>query len=179
MSIAMCAATAAELPDPVLRDVLAYWRSLGGGRGLPSADEVYPLGMGARILPHILLIDVEAGGGLRYRLCGTAIDQMAGRPLKGVAVDGNHPNAEYNDFLLTLYRRAITGRRPIYSETSYLSPNSGGLRTTRRLLCPLSHDGVTVTRLLGAQTFQAGRRRSLEVPLSEIQKFQIGPIREL
>jgi hypothetical protein len=174
----MSGATAAELEDPILREVLGYWHRQCAGRKLPRPSDIDPIGLGSRVLPHIVLVDVEPEGGLRYRLCGTSITVEVGRDLKGERVDGFHPDRAYGDWLLSLYHRCIATARPLYSESTYLSPEAGLARRTYRLLCPLSPDEVSITRLLGAQTFTFDPPLALR-HLGEAERYQTGPIREL
>jgi hypothetical protein len=174
----MSGAASTELDDPILRNVLGYWRRQCGDRRMPAPGDIDPIGLGPRVLPHLVLVDVEQQGGLRYRLCGTGIIAEVGRDLKGERVDGFHPDQAYGEWLLSLYRRSIASCRPLYSESTYLSPEAGLARRTFRLLCPLSPDDRTVTRLLGAQTFTFDPPQALR-HLGEPERYQTGPIREL
>ena len=173
----MAAEAAREIEDPVLYSVLAYWRQRRGERAMPRPEDIDPLGLGPRVLPHLVLVDVEAGGQLRFRLCGTAIVEAVGRDLKGRLVEEFHPDREYGAWLISLYRRVLADKRPLYSESTYVSPAAGVARRTFRLVCPLSADGETVTRILGAQTF------TFDPPppgtAGEPDRYQTGPIHVL
>jgi len=166
-----------ELPYPVLCDVLAYWRRQRGARRMPRPYDIDPLGLGARLLPHIVLVDVEADGALRYRLVGTVAREAVGRDTRGELVSTYHPDAAYTAWLLSLYRRALEGRRPIYSESIFSMPGSRLTRVNHRLMCPLSEDDQSVSRLLCAQVFSADH---WGLPgIIDAAGFQVGPVREL
>jgi hypothetical protein len=142
--------------DPVIHALLAFWEQARGTRAMPSKADVDPLRLGPRLLPHIMLAEpVGDGRRIRYRLCGTAVAEAAGLDLTGLHVDELNPDPAYTRYIDGLYRRAIEARRPIYSESRYLAQQSTGQRVTRRLICPLSPDGVAVDRFIAAQSFQA------------------------
>ena len=139
----------------MLSALLAYWIRLCGTRGMPARREVDPLALGARLLPHMAIIDVLDGGTrFRFRLCGTGLAAAAGVDLTGKYVDALNPNQDYAAYIQAVYRRTAETRRPVYSETLYAGLESGSpRRLAKRLLCPLSDDGLACSHILGAQTF--------------------------
>lgn len=140
--------------DPILSHVLAYWNRQRGSKAMPERRDIDPAGLGARALPHVLLVDVVDGGArFRFRLCGTAVADAAGLDLTGRYIDELNPNATYAAYIIGLYRKVVATQRPVYSESAYMQPASRARRSTRRVMCPLSEDGVTVDRVLAAQTF--------------------------
>jgi len=141
--------------DPILSHVLAYWGRQRGSRAMPARRDIDPTGLGARVLPHVVLVEVVADGArFRFRLCGTAVAEAAGLDLTGRYIDELNPNATYAAYIIGLYRKVLATRRPVYSESAYMEPASRARRSTRRVMCPLSADGITVDRVLAAQTFQ-------------------------
>ena len=142
--------------DVILSAVLAYWHRLRGERAMPSRREIDPIGLGAKVLPYVVLVDVVRGEHeprYRFRLCGTAVADAAGLDLTGHYVDELNPNPDYARYIIGLYGRLLDVRRPLYSESAYLTPARNARRSTRRLMCPLSEDGVAVHHVLVGQTF--------------------------
>jgi hypothetical protein len=140
--------------DPMLSDLLAYWERLRGGRAMPSRRDIDPLALGARLLPHVIIVDVVDGGvRFRFRLCGSAVADAAGLDLTGKYIDTLNPNKAYGAYIEGLYRRVLGVRRPVYSETMYWNRGDGPRRRATRLLCPLSDDDAAVQHVIGAQTF--------------------------
>jgi hypothetical protein len=139
--------------DTVLQALLAFWERTRSARAMPAKADVDPARLGAKLLPYILLIELTADNRLRFRLCGTALTEAAGTNLTGKHVDELHSNPAYTRYIDGLYRRCIADRRPNYSESRYLAHSSTVRRVARRLICPLSDDGTTVTQFISAQTF--------------------------
>jgi len=165
--------------DPVIRALFAFWEQARGGRDMPAKEDIDPLRLGRKLLPHILLIDLAEGGRrLRYRLCGTAVAEAAGADLAGMHVDELNPNPAYTGYIDSLYRRCIEARRPVYSESRYLAHKSSGLRLTRRLICPLADASGTIDRFISAQTFDAVGV-GLAPTVTVADDFRHGPIEVL
>jgi len=142
--------------DPILSALRAYWEMLRGERSMPRRDELDLAALGASILPHMAILELVPQAGVtrfRFILCGEAITRSAGSDLTGRFVHELSPNRRYADYVDSIYRRCVAMRRPVYSETAYLSADGTSHRLARRLLCPLSDDGVKVRQILGAQTF--------------------------
>jgi hypothetical protein len=138
--------------DPRLRRLLAIWQDRRGTRDMPSRADIDPMALGKDLLPWIALTEVIDGGArFRFRLCGTGLAQIAGLELTGRYIDELNPNREYAEYISGLYRLAVSRRRPVYSETGYLSTSATPRRGTARLLCPLSDDGVNVTMCIAGQ----------------------------
>jgi hypothetical protein len=139
--------------DTLISSLLHFWETARGARAMPAKADVDPLRLGARLLPHVLLVELVAGGRLRYRLCGTALIEAAGADITGKHADELYPNPDYTGYIDGLYRRCIAARRPIYSESRYLTRNSSRQRFARRLICPLADDGAPVQQFITGQTF--------------------------
>lgn len=141
--------------DPIIQGLMAFWDQARGARAMPSKSDIDPVRLGARLLPHILLVEIVDGGArFRYRLCGSANTDAAGIDLKGRHVDELNPDPDYIRYMTGLYRRSLETRRPVYSESRYLALKSDSARDARRLVCPLAEDGGPVDRFVSAQTFQ-------------------------
>src|SRR5258708_39049405 len=68
--------------------------------------------------------------------------------------DGVLKGAEHRPHALGLYDDCVRGRRPVYSESLFLSPAGGAIeRHTKALFLPLSEDGAAVTQVIVTQVF--------------------------
>lgn len=139
--------------DPRLHQVYAYWQQKRGARALPARSDIEPAELRA-VLPHLMMVDVEAGPRFRYRLFGTAVVEAFGSDPTGKYIDEVMVGA-YKAFLLGLYNDILTSKKPVYSTSIY-----GGTRDkmlwTQRLMLPLSSDGTSVDKVLAIQVFIHG-----------------------
>jgi len=120
---------------------------------MPSRSDLDPVDI-PRLLPHIMLVEVHGPGRYRYRLIGTANAQEHGMNATGRFVDEVLRGPEYRDHVLRLYDACVEGRRPLYSESLFLSSAGGAIeRHTKALFMPLSPDGATVNQVFVAQVF--------------------------
>lgn len=151
------------LQDRRIARLLACWRAArpkseqGAAARLPSRDAIDPVQLGPELLPYLALVDVTHGGTrFRFRLVGSGLAEHAGLDLTGSYIDDLNPNADYVAYINGLYRQARDTRLPNYSETRYRAA-SGRVGLTRRLLCPLASDGLTVDKFVGLQVFETDR----------------------
>jgi hypothetical protein len=157
------------LGDPRLQDAYDYWLRKCAGRALPSRRDLDPLDI-PKLLPHVLLVEVHDGGRYRYRVVGTENVTEHGIDATGRYADEVIPGPEYKAHVLQLYAKCVRERRPVYSESLFLSPI--GLQTERHLkvlFLPLSADGNAVNMVLVVQLFfyvadTVRRRHFLDAP---------------
>ena len=146
------ATTASNITDARLQSAHDYWCRIAAGRPMPQRRDLDPVDI-PRLLPHIMLVDVEHGR-YRYRLIGTANAQEHGMNATGRYVDEAIKGPEYRAHALRLYDETVRARRPVYSESLFLSPAGGAIeRHTKALFMPLSEDGTAVTQVIVAQVF--------------------------
>jgi hypothetical protein len=142
--------TMAATGDPLLYSVLDYWDHLRGPRAMPPRREIDPIALPRPSLPHLFLVRVE-GNCFRFGLVGTSIEQQFGTSLGGHLVQdlpfGADGAASLAQYLLT-----VETQRPTYREHEFVN-RQAVTQYCRRLLLPLSADGVTVTDLLGMWVF--------------------------
>jgi hypothetical protein len=144
-------------PTPIgdvrLQEGYAYWRRKAAGRRMPSRADLEPTDI-PKLLPHVMLIDVADDGRYRYRLIGTENERAHGINATGRYVDEVLKGAEYKRHVLALYDKAVRERRPVYSESLFLSPEMGAAeRHTKVLFMPLSADGERVNVVFVMQVF--------------------------
>ena len=144
---------AKAIGDRRLAGLYRYWDERRGGREMPSRADIEPTDI-PRLLPILILVDVEPDGGLRYRLIGTEFVTVAGRDVTGRSYAEVFPPGPYRDYIFALYDELILRRLPIYTEGVSPIAGSSRRRYTRRLMLPLSADGVRIDMVLGVQIFE-------------------------
>ncbi|HZB90150.1 MAG TPA: PAS domain-containing protein [Stellaceae bacterium] len=141
--------------DPVLRAVLDYWEQRRQGGAMPSRRDIDPEAL-RQVLPHLQITEVVDGGArFRYRLVGTAIVEAFGAEFTGKYVD-ELVSGERDSFVHGCYRAVCAARRPAFVRSRYITTKAIDL-TANRVLAPLSEDGVGVSQILGALTFEFTR----------------------
>ena len=140
----------AEMDDPLLDAVLGYWQSLRGTREMPRRQEIDPVALPRPSLPHLFLMKVECHC-FRYSLAGTAIELQFGMSIAGQALHDVLFGSE-EDSVFAQYQETVETRRPTYCEHKFIDTSRVPLQF-RRLLLPLSADGVAVTDLFGVCVF--------------------------
>lgn len=139
-----------QIDDPRLRQVYRYWDDLRGSRFAPSYAEVDPVAI-PKLLSCLLITEVETtpqGRRYRYRLCGTEVEQNFGSPMRGRYID-SLMQGPYLTYIQSLYDRLVAQRSAIYTVSSYHQK----ALDTKRLMLPLSSDGVSVDTVLAGQVF--------------------------
>lgn len=161
----MSETTPFENADPRLQQLYAYWQAKRGARAMPARRDIEPVEL-VPLLPHLMMIDVEAGPRFRYRLFGTAVAEAFGSDPTGRYIDEVMVGA-YKAFLLGLYNDLIVSKKPVYSTSIYGGKHEGQL-WTQRLMLPLSSDGVAVDKVIAIQVFVHGSPlRTLTVRLAQ------------
>jgi hypothetical protein len=152
MELGMETATAA-ISDDRIREAYDYWRRITAGRAMPRRRDLDPLDI-PKLLPHVMLAEVHGPGRHRYRLIGTANAQEQGTNATGRFVDEAIAGAEYRAHVIGLYDECARERRPVYSESLFMSQTGGAIeRHTKVGLFPLSEDGTTVNLVFVVQVF--------------------------
>jgi hypothetical protein len=139
-----------RLDDAASRELYRYWAAWRGDRAMPARADIDPAAI-SRLLPNIMLIDVEPGPRFRYRLLGSDLVERFGRNVTGQYADEILQGAHAR-FVTHLYGEVCRSKRPAGAESQYIDRD--GLRFfCRRLVLPLSDDESRVTQLLGLQVF--------------------------
>jgi len=125
-----------------------YWTSKCAANRLPSRADLRPEEM-CSILPHVFLVEVlQAPLEFRFRLVGTAIDQMVGCNMTGVRVNREEYGPDWQS-IFEVYRRVVDSRTPEIATRSAPWP-SRDFYVYERFIAPLSTDGSSVDMLFGA-----------------------------
>jgi hypothetical protein len=126
-----------------------YWQRIHPPHGLPGRQHFDPAAIG-RLLPNIVLVEVHRDPlRFRYRLLGSRIDAIHGKPLAGLWLDeayANHPNAVV---MLGEYTRVTETRQPIWRRGEPKVVPDPGCQSIEVLRLPLAADGETVDMVLG------------------------------
>jgi hypothetical protein len=136
-----------------LQEGYAYWRRKAAGRRMPARADLEPTDI-PKLLPHVMLVEVVDGKRYRYRLIGTENERAHGINATGRFLDEVLKGPEYKKHVLALYDQTVDERRPVYSESLFLSLEIGSVeRHTKVLFMPLSEDGERVNLLFVMQVF--------------------------
>jgi hypothetical protein len=160
--------SASPITDPRLTEALAYWRRKCAGRAMPARADIDPVEI-PKLLAHVMLVDVLGPGRYRYRLIGTGNATEHGINATGLELKDVLTGPEYRAHVLALYDECVAARRPLYSESLFLSSQGQMVeRHTKVLFLPLSEDGETVSIVLVVQIFlhrdQTARERHFIEP---------------
>lgn len=119
---------------------------------MPRRSSIDPVDI-PRLLPYLMLTDVIEAGRFRYRLVGTAIEDIAGAGMTGRFVEDVIGHVPYRDYLIDLYAEVIRRRCPVFSESDFIALDDEPVRATQRIMLPLSSDGAKVDVVLSGQVF--------------------------
>jgi hypothetical protein len=134
----------ADVRDPRLRGLWAYWAGKRNGAALPGRAAINPLEMRAW-LGNLLLMDVvEAGLDFRYRLHGTQLVQLFGADLTGRLV-GSLPVRDV-DRLLAEGRLVVGSRDWHYTEETVVAEKQH--IAIAKLILPLAANARDVDMLI-------------------------------
>lgn len=139
--------------DRLFELVEQAWRNACAGRAMPRRGDIRPAQLRS-CLPHVTLIDVEAGDPIdfRYRLIGQKLTDGFGRNITGELHTRHASRTSPIWPFYDAYRRCVaTGQRQAF-EHQFRNPDHMLVRM-RACVWPLSDDGETVTGLLGAGMF--------------------------
>ena len=153
----------AEAVEPEFSWLLDYWRAKRRDGRLPARRDIDPLELPPSLLPNILLLDVERGGGaprFRVRLAGTGFAALLGREFTGRYFDEVGPAHQMAPILDALHGLVATGQ-PAFLAGPMARPNNDPV-WLKRFALPLAEDGETVDMILASfrSIAQVGRPAS-------------------
>lgn len=139
------------MPEKILSDIHRYWLDCRGQRPIPSRADIDPADI-PQLLPYLLLTDLLDDGRYRFRLVGTEVERSFGAPMTGRTLE-ELMSGDYLAFMRSLYRKVIAEKRPIYSTSRYSGSDGDSPLFTKRVMMPLSSDGLVVDMVISAQVF--------------------------
>jgi hypothetical protein len=144
--------------EPLWGQFLRTWESLATAIGrYPARTDIDPTALGAKLLPHVFLVDVLAKPGakaprFRFRLLGQSIiDREPTR--SGDFLDQLGTTADVAE-IEAHYVACLDGRISIREASLAWKDPRGGYLRYRVMVLPLSDDGRTVTHLLGMAIYE-------------------------
>lgn len=145
-----------RIQHPIPALALAEWNRMRGSRAMPSPADVDALALPRRLLPHLLLLDIEHDPALRFRwrLIGTHTTAALGRDSTGRYWDEIYDDRGF----ATLARGpqwVLRHRRPLRVLGNAGYADKDHVRSENVEL-PLSHDGAIVHRILIATVYSNG-----------------------
>lgn len=155
----------AQIADPLLRQIFAYWQEKAAARGaLPARADIDPVDLAA-VLPAVSLIEVRQDvmgrpGRLRYRVMGGFHVEIMGHDATGEMLDLGAGESD-------AAAQAIATGRPIYAERTFY-PANGMVLTFGTLMCPLASDGRKVDMLICAV---APHYKANDLPVGRVNRF--------
>jgi hypothetical protein len=136
----------ASTDDRNFRFLIEYWQGKHVSGRLPGRTAIDPVEL-KRVLPHLLLIDVERDPlDFRYRLAGTLTYDIFGFDLTGRRVR-DIPPPEWGETVWTSLVEIVERRVSQYARLDFTT-TEGNIRSYRVLRLPLAEDGVTVDCIL-------------------------------
>ena len=137
-----------RVESPMVALALETWDRLRGARTMPAPADIDAVKLPIRLLPHLLLMDLEYQPAfrLRWRLIGTHITKVVDRDMTGRYWDEIYDARAFEELTVgPLW--VIEHRRPVrilgtahYASKDYIRSESVDM--------PLSSDGLTVDRIL-------------------------------
>ena len=134
--------------DADLTALYSYWASKCGNRAMPSRADINPAEIPS-LLPDVFIMEIHDPLRFRFRLVGTMICQRWNQNHTGKWLDELNFDVDPGTVLEQYATVALTGV-PRSDLKEFVDHNSRYLHY-RRLLLPLSEDGVSPNMLLGGQ----------------------------
>jgi len=147
------------LTSEKLAGIHKIWRELAAGAIGPTREAVTPARLRGT-MPWTFTIDV-VGEDFRFRFAGDRIIQFMGRRLQGTLLS-EHRGTPFFDGMQLFFRRSVQTRLPLVNGPSPVTYPGKEHLEMEVMVLPLSHDGETVTGLLGTfDTWQIGTHTSV------------------
>jgi hypothetical protein len=155
-----------EASEPEIVELYTYWLGKAPAGKLPGRQHIDPVEFSPRLLPHVLLLDVERSDPaprFRFRVAGTAFVDLIGREVRGRCYDEIAAPERVEPVCGALRKIAETGS-PVFLEGPLTVP-SRDFVWVKRLGLPLARDGENVDMILAA-FHPVPKRREFAVPAS-------------
>jgi PAS domain len=160
------------ISDERLRQGYEYWRQKAVAPALPGRADIDPAEI-PKLLCDLMLVDVLPDRRYRYRLIGTGNAEAHGVNATGRYLDEVLPGPEYKAHVLGLYDACVETRRPLYSESLFLSPRRREAeRHTKVLFLPLAEDGRRVNMVMVMQVFRYIDERTRNRHFLEVRPYR-------
>ncbi len=147
-----------KIESSIVAEILQFWRNARANRPMPARADINPVDLGPKLLPHILLLDVEHRPRLRFRwrLIGTHTTEVYKRDMTGAYWDEIYSD----EVMASLRLRAdwvLEHRLPLRS-VGHATSSERDFESHEALYMPLSDDGETINMMLLASIYTFSSR---------------------
>lgn len=146
-----CAAFIAAPRHPWLREFYGYWQTLRGGRAMPSRVDIDPTRI-PKLLPQILMYNVEGPGAYTIRLVGENVRSFVGQNATGRPA-GSTMEPRSAETMMRILDAVVAEQTPKFRAGKAHWNKDKNYREFEACFLPLSTDGVVVNIIFGAVTF--------------------------
>ncbi|WP_428247938.1 PAS domain-containing protein [Ferrovibrio sp.] len=158
--------------DPLLLEVAIYWASKRSSRFAPHRDDISPIDLPRRLLPHLVIAELlHEPFDVRFRLVGSHMAEKFGRDFAGERIN-DVMRDDYAAYIRGLFRRVFDTAGPVYSESPFRWDH-GGHGRTRRLMLPLTTDGSSVSQVMVLQVWPEGEAHHLPPSATPIKSSSL------
>lgn len=145
---------AARITSQRIRAFHRYWHDKRGSADVPLRSSIDPLDI-PRLLPYIVLTEIETPFRVRYRLVGTKVAESNGADFTGRYLD--ECGFAVEAFLRDCYQRLVATRAPVFAYYEWDKPDmpgpAGRVGASAAGFFPLTSVGKTVDRAIGIVDF--------------------------
>lgn len=136
-----------------LRELYAYWATLGRGSAIPLKSEFRPSAI-PRVLPLVMMVDlIDAGRGYKVRLVGSKIRALLPSDTTGKTFFDDDPLLARRRMCDAL-QNVVRDRQPQHTEVTASNLPGMDIYGMEGLGLPLSRDGTTIDLALVGIVFK-------------------------
>ena len=150
--------------DPNTERMLDYWRAQRGDLALPSRASIDPAGF-AKLAPGVFIAELRMDGDIVFRFAGESVEELHGRPLKGVQLTSLWRPAHRRALALAIDASLANASPLVVGAHAAVAAGTGGVLEI--LFAPLAGANGVADQMLGF--YQADRRsRPIDPPIREL-----------
>ena len=149
--------------DPNTPRMIEYWRGQRGDRALPDRESIDPAGF-ASLAPRVFVAELHRTGEIVFRLAGESVEELHGRPLKGIDLASLWRPAHRHALTLAL-DASLTNASPVVIGAHAATAGAGG--PLEILFAPMASPGGVADLILGLYQTARGSR-PIDPPIREL-----------
>jgi hypothetical protein len=138
----------AEPRHPKIQLLYAYWQAQRGDRLMPSRADIDPIAI-PKLLPHVLMYNVDGPGCYTVRLVGEAVQSFVGKNTTGLPAGSTMPRPAAR-MVIQILDDVVAERAAKFRSGKAHWHQEKGHREYEACFLPLSPDGDAVNIILGA-----------------------------
>jgi hypothetical protein len=136
------------MANDIIAQARSYWERIRGSRNMPRRGDLDPLDI-PRLLPFVMLVDVLTEPlDFRFRLIGSAIQEIIARNYLGRCFSAL-PHMARGNLIWAEYEAVASQQRPVAAILDYVGSDRY-VQGVRHGLMPLSNDGRAVNMIFAA-----------------------------